>query len=192
MTDPARVIVLDDRPGRRPSSGRASCSNGTPSCSPTRQPRHPPCACSRTRVRSARRTPTPSSPKPPALLTRSRRKRGSYLRGDSTLRGHLLEEYRAVRDSTFAGSSSTAPAAFPALPAAGRVTVGGTRPLRARRHPHTAARDRVRGRSRLRVPGREPAPLGGGATGASSRGTLGARCTSTACGARGRKPSRPP
>lgn len=46
------------------------------------------------------------------------------LRGDSTLRGHLLEEYLGVRDVV-------APAAWPvlllvpALPSAGRVTIGG-------------------------------------------------------------------
>jgi uncharacterized protein YgbK (DUF1537 family) len=46
------------------------------------------------------------------------------LRGDSTLRSHLLEEYLAVRDAAFPGR--TPPLLLvPALPAAGRVTVGG-------------------------------------------------------------------
>lgn len=46
------------------------------------------------------------------------------LRGDSTLRAHLLEEYRAVCDARFPGR--TPPLLLvPALPAAGRVTVGG-------------------------------------------------------------------
>src|SRR5207248_3577804 len=46
------------------------------------------------------------------------------LRGDSTLRAHLLEEYLAVRDAAFPGR--TPPLLLvPALPAAGRVTVGG-------------------------------------------------------------------
>lgn len=46
------------------------------------------------------------------------------LRGDSTLRAHLRAEYEAVRDVVHPG---TAPALLlvPALPAAGRVTVGG-------------------------------------------------------------------
>jgi uncharacterized protein YgbK (DUF1537 family) len=46
------------------------------------------------------------------------------LRGDSTLRGHLGEEYRALRDGAFAGDD-TALMLVPALPAAGRVTLGG-------------------------------------------------------------------
>jgi len=46
------------------------------------------------------------------------------LRGDSTLRGHLAEEYRAVRAAAF---PDRAPVLLlvPALPAAGRVTLGG-------------------------------------------------------------------
>lgn len=46
------------------------------------------------------------------------------LRGDSTLRGHLLEEYLGVRD-VVAPSGSPALLLVPALPSAGRVTVGG-------------------------------------------------------------------
>jgi uncharacterized protein YgbK (DUF1537 family) len=46
------------------------------------------------------------------------------LRGDSTLRGHVLEEYRAVRDVAFAGQDP-ALLLVPALPAAGRVTKHG-------------------------------------------------------------------
>jgi uncharacterized protein YgbK (DUF1537 family) len=46
------------------------------------------------------------------------------LRGDSTLRAHLLEEYRAVRDVVSPGSAPPL-LLVPALPAAGRVTVGG-------------------------------------------------------------------
>jgi uncharacterized protein YgbK (DUF1537 family) len=46
------------------------------------------------------------------------------LRGDSTLRAHLLEEYLAVRDVAFPGR--TPPLLLvPALPHAGRITVGG-------------------------------------------------------------------
>jgi uncharacterized protein YgbK (DUF1537 family) len=46
------------------------------------------------------------------------------LRGDSTLRTHLLEEYLAVSEAAFEGG--TPPLLLvPALPAAGRVTVGG-------------------------------------------------------------------
>src|SRR5438128_6093079 len=46
------------------------------------------------------------------------------LRGDSTLRAHLLEEYLAVRDAAFPGL--TPPLLLvPALPRAGRVTVDG-------------------------------------------------------------------
>ncbi len=46
------------------------------------------------------------------------------LRGDSTLRAHLLEEYLAVRDIAFPGR--TPPLLLvPALPHAGRITVGG-------------------------------------------------------------------
>ena len=46
------------------------------------------------------------------------------LRGDSTLRAHLLEEYLAVRDVAFPGL--TPPLLLvPALPHAGRITVGG-------------------------------------------------------------------
>jgi uncharacterized protein YgbK (DUF1537 family) len=46
------------------------------------------------------------------------------LRGDSTLRGHLREEYEAVRDATRPGEHPPLLLA-PALPSAGRVTVGG-------------------------------------------------------------------
>lgn len=46
------------------------------------------------------------------------------LRGDSTLRGHLLEEYLGVRD-VVAPASWPALLLVPALPSAGRVTVGG-------------------------------------------------------------------
>jgi uncharacterized protein YgbK (DUF1537 family) len=46
------------------------------------------------------------------------------LRGDSTLRAHLLEEYMAVREVAFPGR--TPPLLLvPALPPAGRITVGG-------------------------------------------------------------------
>jgi uncharacterized protein YgbK (DUF1537 family) len=50
------------------------------------------------------------------------------LRGDSTLRGHVAEEYRAVREAGFAGR---APALLlvPALPAAGRITRDGVHRL---------------------------------------------------------------
>lgn len=56
------------------------------------------------------------------------------LRGDSTLRGHLLEEYAAVRDACFDGVPVPLLLA-PALPSAGRVTVGGS---------HLLERDGVR------------------------------------------------
>ncbi len=46
------------------------------------------------------------------------------LRGDSTLRAHLREEYDAVRDVVFPGLTPTL-LLVPALPAAGRVTVDG-------------------------------------------------------------------
>lgn len=46
------------------------------------------------------------------------------LRGDSTLRGHLVEEYRAVREAAFDGRAPVL-LLVPALPAAGRVTRGG-------------------------------------------------------------------
>jgi uncharacterized protein YgbK (DUF1537 family) len=50
------------------------------------------------------------------------------LRGDSTLRAHLLEEYRGLRDAAFAGED-TALMLVPALPPAGRVTVDGVHRL---------------------------------------------------------------
>ena len=46
------------------------------------------------------------------------------LRGDSTLRGHLLAEYLAVRDAAFPRREPPL-ILVPALPGAGRVTVGG-------------------------------------------------------------------
>ena len=46
------------------------------------------------------------------------------LRGDSTLRGHVLEEYLALRDATMPASQPILLLAM-ALPSAGRVTVGG-------------------------------------------------------------------
>ena len=47
------------------------------------------------------------------------------LRGDSTLRGHLLPEYEAVRDAAAGPDREPVLVLVPALPAAGRVTVGG-------------------------------------------------------------------
>jgi uncharacterized protein YgbK (DUF1537 family) len=50
------------------------------------------------------------------------------LRGDSTLRGHVLEEYLALRAAK--GAASFPPLVLaPALPSAGRVTVGGVQYL---------------------------------------------------------------
>lgn len=46
------------------------------------------------------------------------------LRGDSTLRGHLLEEYAGLRDAVFPNMEPVLLLA-PALPSAGRVTIGG-------------------------------------------------------------------
>jgi uncharacterized protein YgbK (DUF1537 family) len=46
------------------------------------------------------------------------------LRGDSTLRAHLLEEYLGLRDAAFPGEDRPL-LLVPALPAAGRITVGG-------------------------------------------------------------------
>jgi uncharacterized protein YgbK (DUF1537 family) len=46
------------------------------------------------------------------------------LRGDSTLRAHLLEEYLAVAEAAFGGRRPPL-LLVPALPAAGRVTLGG-------------------------------------------------------------------
>ena len=46
------------------------------------------------------------------------------LRGDSTLRGHVLEEYLGVRD-VVAPSGWPVLLLVPALPSAGRITVGG-------------------------------------------------------------------
>lgn len=51
------------------------------------------------------------------------------LRGDSTLRGHLLPEYEAVREVAFPGSDPVL-LLVPALPSAGRVTLDGVHQLR--------------------------------------------------------------
>jgi uncharacterized protein YgbK (DUF1537 family) len=50
------------------------------------------------------------------------------LRGDSTLRAHLAEEYTAVRDAMYGGAPVPL-LVVPALPAAGRVTRGGVHHL---------------------------------------------------------------
>ncbi len=50
------------------------------------------------------------------------------LRGDSTLRAHLAEEYAAVRDVAFPGAAPVL-LLVPALPSAGRVTVDGVHHL---------------------------------------------------------------
>jgi len=50
------------------------------------------------------------------------------LRGDSTLRGHVLEEYLALRDAALPGLEPPL-LLVPALPAAGRVTAGGVHML---------------------------------------------------------------
>lgn len=50
------------------------------------------------------------------------------LRGDSTLRAHLAEEYQAVCDVKFAGRHVPL-MLLPALPTAGRITIGGTHML---------------------------------------------------------------
>lgn len=46
------------------------------------------------------------------------------LRGDSTLRAHLLEEYLGLREAAFPGEDRPL-LLVPALPAAGRITIGG-------------------------------------------------------------------
>jgi uncharacterized protein YgbK (DUF1537 family) len=47
------------------------------------------------------------------------------LRGDSTLRGHVWEEYAALRSVVAPGREDVPLLLVPALPAAGRVTIGG-------------------------------------------------------------------
>jgi uncharacterized protein YgbK (DUF1537 family) len=47
------------------------------------------------------------------------------VRGDSTLRGHLWEEYEALRSVVASGREDVPLLLVPALPAAGRVTIGG-------------------------------------------------------------------
>ena len=64
-------------------------------------------------VRDAAATATVAAPGSPVIL-----------RGDSTLRAHLLPEYRAVRDVCWPGAEP-ALLLVPALPSAGRMTVGG-------------------------------------------------------------------
>jgi uncharacterized protein YgbK (DUF1537 family) len=51
------------------------------------------------------------------------------LRGDSTLRAHVWEEYDALRSVVAPGGSGVPLLLVPALPAAGRVTVGGVHML---------------------------------------------------------------
>ena len=72
------------------------------------------------------------------------------LRGDSTLRGHVLEEYLGVRDALRLPTSAPLLLA-PALPGAGRVTLGGVHWLEMNGHKTSLARDRVRSRSRIHV-----------------------------------------
>jgi uncharacterized protein YgbK (DUF1537 family) len=57
------------------------------------------------------------------------------LRGDSTLRAHVKEEYDAVRDARWPGTAAPCLLLVPALPGAGRVTIGGV---------HWLARDGAR------------------------------------------------
>ncbi len=52
------------------------------------------------------------------------------LRGDSTLRGHVWEEYHALRTMLAPGDEAVPLLLAPALPAAGRVTIGGVHLLR--------------------------------------------------------------
>ena len=117
------IAVLDDDPtGRRRSRTPPSCSTGRRMCCS---------ACPRGRstsspIRARSRPPTPT---PSPARSRPRccgRFPGAQLvlRGDSTLRAHLREEYDAVRDVAFPGLTPTL-LLVPALPAAGRVTVGG-------------------------------------------------------------------
>lgn len=77
------------------------------------------------------------------------------LRGDSTLRGHLLEEYRGLRAACFPDVTPVL-LLVPALPAAGRVTVGGVHLLerdgtRTPLHDTEYARDPVLGYSDARL-----------------------------------------
>jgi uncharacterized protein YgbK (DUF1537 family) len=51
------------------------------------------------------------------------------LRGDSTLRGHLLEEYDAVRRAAFVDGTQPVLLLVPAMPSAGRITVDGVHRL---------------------------------------------------------------
>ena len=86
------------------------------------------------------------------------------LRGDSTLRGHLLEEYLGVRD-VVAPSGWPVLLLVPALPSAGRVTVGGVHLFERDGRAHAAARDGVRARRRVRLRERQAARMGGRALG---------------------------
>ena len=61
-----------------------------------------------------------------AAAARSRHPRARLiLRGDSTLRAHVWEEYAALRAIVHPGRDDVALLLVPALPAAGRVTIGG-------------------------------------------------------------------
>ncbi len=90
------------------------------------------------------------------------------LRGDSTLRGHLLEEYRGVRDVVAPGGWPVL-LLVPALPSAGRITVGGVHLFERDGRADAAARDGVRARRGLRLRERATARLGRGALGGPVR-----------------------
>lgn len=77
------------------------------------------------------------------------------LRGDSTLRAHMLEEYLAVRDAAYPGRDPVL-LLVPALPPAGRITVGGVHLLerggtRTPLHETEYARDPAFGYSDARL-----------------------------------------
>ena len=76
------------------------------------------------RALPAERAPAVRRRRGPRCARRAPRTRAVVLRGDSTLRGHLLEEYLGVRDVVDRRAGPPL-LLVPALPSAGRVTVGG-------------------------------------------------------------------
>ena len=102
------------------------------------------------------------------------------LRGDSTLRGHMLEEYLGVRD-VVAPSGWPVLLLVPALPSAGRVTVGGFTSSTAAGDVRRCTRPSTRGTacSRTRAPGCSSGRRSGqgGCSGPAKAGS----CISTCC-----------
>ena len=111
-----------------------------------------------------------SRPRATAARAQSRMPRCVVLRGDSTLRGHLWEEYDALRAIVAPGRAGVPLLLVPALPAAGRVTIDGVHLLERDGERVPLDRTEYARDGALAYSRQQAQPLGGGAQRRALRG----------------------